>query len=180
MRRIESIKRTPSRGHPAGLNEARRALVNLALRSVVFGSCIGGLDLVTTQVEMASDAQASLDAAATASLAGRLFVVDYPTLVDDLDSVLDAIRGRIIQPPFDVTPIFMPGFVEGSCPLFIVTREATGLFNLMTAIPMKNDETFSWVVPGFPADCEELAYQIVTGLLAAINAHDLKPIGAPK
>jgi hypothetical protein len=157
--------------------------VNLALRSVVFGSCIGGLDLVTTQVEMASDAQASLDAAATASLAGRLFVVDYPTLVDDLDSLLDAIRGPIIQPPFDVTPIFIPGFVEGSCPLFIVTREATGLFNLfnlMTAIPMKNDETFYWVSPGFPADCEELAYQIVTGLLAAINAHDLKPIGPPR
>ena len=174
------IGSTRSQARPASLNEARRALVNPALRGVVFGSFIGGLDLVTTQVEMALDAQASLDAAARASLAGRLFVVDYLTLVDDLDSVLDAMRVRVIQPPFDVTPIFMPGFAGGSCPLFIVTREAAGLFSLMTAIPMKNDETFFWVVPGFPADCEELAYQIVTGLLAAINARDLKPIGPPR
>ena len=37
---------------------------------------------------MASDAHACLDAAARASLAGRLFVVDHATLVDDLDFVL--------------------------------------------------------------------------------------------
>jgi hypothetical protein len=180
MSGIESIGLTRSAGQPASLTEARRALVNLALRGVVFGSCIGGLELVTTQVEMASDAHASFDAAARASLAGRLFVVDYDTLVDDLDSVLDAMSGRIIHPPFDVTPIFMPGFAEDSCPLFIVTREAEGLVNLLTAIPMKNDETFFWVVMGFPADYEELACQIVTGLLAAINARNLKAIGRPR
>ena len=61
---------------------------------------------------MASDAHACLDEAAKASLAGRLFVVDHATLVDDLDSVLDAMSGRVIQPPFEVTPIFMPGFEE--------------------------------------------------------------------
>jgi hypothetical protein len=172
--------KTSSQDRLANLNEARRALVNLALRRVVFGSCIGGLDLVTTSFEMASDAHASLDAAAGASLAGRLFVVDYATLVDDLTFIVDAMSGRVIQPPFDVTPIFMPGFAGGSCPLFIVTREAEGLVDLMTAIPMKNDEKFFWVVPGFPQDCEELDYKIVTGLLAAINARNLKPIGPPR
>ena len=32
---------------------------------------------------------------------------------------------------------------------FVVTREAEGLVNLVTAIPMKNDEKFFWAVPGF-------------------------------
>jgi hypothetical protein len=45
MSRIESIGRTRSRGRPASLNEARKALVNPDLRSVVLGSCADSLDL---------------------------------------------------------------------------------------------------------------------------------------
>jgi hypothetical protein len=179
MSRIESIGMTRSQGRPASLNEARRALVNPDLRSVVLSSHAGNLDL-REQVAMATDAHASLDAAAGASLAGRLFVVDHATLVDDLDSVLGAVSGRVIRPQFHVTPIFMPGFEGGSCPLFVVTREAEGLVNLVTSIPMKNDETLFWAVPGFAAGCEELVGQIMAALLAAIDARELKPIGPPR
>ena len=129
---------------------------------------------------MATDARAALDAAARASLAGRLFVVDLAALVGDVDFVLADMNERFIQPPFDVTPIFMPGFEGASCPLFIVTREAEGLVNLVTAIPMKNDETFFWVVPGFAAGYEEFVGPAMTALLAAINSCDLKPIGPPR
>ena len=85
MSRIESIGLTRSPGRPASLNEARRALVNPDLRSVVLGSHADSLDL-RERVAMASDAHAGLDAAARASLAGRLFVVDHATLVGDVDS----------------------------------------------------------------------------------------------
>ena len=95
-------------------------------------------------------------------------------------SILADIDERVIQPPFDVTPIFVPSFEGGSCSLFIVTREAEGLLNLVTAIPMKNDETFFWVVPGFAAGYEEFVGPAMTALLAAINSCDLKPIGPPK
>jgi hypothetical protein len=179
MSRIESTRKTRSQGGPARLNEARRALVNPALRSVVLGPQADRLDL-REQVAMASDAHTSLDVAAGASLSGRLFVVDYATLVDDVDFVLAAMRGRVIQPPFDVTPIFMPGFEDGSCPLFVITREAETRVSLMTAIPMKTDETFFWAVPGFAAGYEELIGQTMTALLAAIGARDLKPIGPPR
>jgi hypothetical protein len=64
--------------------------------------------------------------------------------------------------------------------LFVVTREAAGLVNLVTAIPMKNDETLIWAVPGFATGSEEFIDQIMTTLLAAINARDLKPIGPPR
>ena len=83
-------------------------------------------------------------------------MVDLATLLDDLDSVARRHDGRVIRPPFEVTPIFMPGFERGSCPLFIVTRQAEGLLNLLTAIPMKNDEKFFWVVPGFAAGYEDI------------------------
>ena len=86
MSRVESIGMTRSPGRPASLNEARRALVNPDLRSVVLGSRADSLDL-REQVAMASDAHACLDEAAGASLAGRLFVVDHATLVDDLDPI---------------------------------------------------------------------------------------------
>ena len=125
-----------------------------------------------------SDARTRLDAAATASLAGRLFVVDHATLLDDLDSVVGTMRGRIIRPPFEVTPIFSPGFETGaSCPLFVFRRKAGGLLKLMTAIPVKTDETFLWAVPGFAADCEELAVHFAVALLWTIKARKLKPIG---
>jgi hypothetical protein len=83
MSRIESIGLTRSQGRPASLNEARRALVNPDLRSIVHGSRADSLDL-REQVAMASDTHACLDEAAKASLAGRLFVVDHATLVGDL------------------------------------------------------------------------------------------------
>jgi hypothetical protein len=86
MSRIESVGLTRSQGRPASLNGARRALVSPDLRSVVLGSHAGRLHL-REQVAMASDAHACLDEAAKASLAGRLFVVDHATLVDDLDSL---------------------------------------------------------------------------------------------
>ena len=63
MSRIESIGMTRSQGRPASLNEARRALVNPDLRSVVLGSRADSLG-VLEQVAMASDAHAGLDAAA--------------------------------------------------------------------------------------------------------------------
>ena len=179
MSRIESIGLTRSASQPASLNEARRALLNPDLRSVILGSHVDSIDL-RERVAMATDAHAALDAAARASLAGRLFVVDHAPLVDDMDFVLADMNERFIQPPFDVTPIFVPGFEGGSCPLFIVTREAEGLVNLVTAIPMKNDETFFWVVPGFAAGYEEFVGPAMTALLAAINSCDLKPIGPPR
>jgi hypothetical protein len=66
------------------------------------------------------------------------------------------------------------------CPLFVVTREAEGLVDLMTAIPVQNDETLFWAVPGFAAGHEELVGQYMTALLAIINARNLKPIGPPR
>ena len=182
MSRIESIRRTRSRGRFASLNEARRALVNPHFRNVVFGSCTDSLDFrgrVWVEPSEPSDARARLDAAATASLAGRMFVVDHATLLDDLDFVVGNMRGRVIRLPFEVTPIFSPGFETGtSCPLFVVTRKAGGLLNLMTAIPVRNDETFFWVVPGFAADCGELVTHFAVALLWTIKARYLKPIGA--
>ena len=148
MSRIESIGLTRSPGRPASLNEARRALVNPDLRSVVLGSHADSLDL-REQVAMASDAHACLDAAAKASLAGRLFVVDHATLVDDLDSDRRRHDGRVIRPPFEVTPIFMPGFEGGSCPLFIVKRHAEGVLEPADCASVKNDEKFYWGVSGF-------------------------------
>ena len=177
--RPESIGLIRSGCRPASLTEARRALVNPDLRSVILGSDLDGIDL-RERVAMVTDARAALDAAARASLAGHLFVVDLAALVGDVDSVLADTNERFIQPPFDVTPIFMPGFEGASCPLFIVTRESEGLVNLVTAIPMKNDEAFFWVVPGFAAGYEEFVGPAMTALLAAINSCDLKPIGPPR
>ena len=93
MSRIESIGMTRARGRFATLDEARRALLNPDLRSVVFGSCADSLDFRERRGMASSDARARLDAAATASLAGRLFVVDHATLLDDLDSVLAPCAG---------------------------------------------------------------------------------------
>jgi hypothetical protein len=108
--------------------------VNPALRSVVLGVDADGLDL-KTQTDMAAEA------AAKATLAGRLFVVDHATLIDDLAGVLDGMNGRVIQPPFDVTPIFMPGLEGSYCPLFIVTRETSTTIS-DDAFPARNAETF--------------------------------------
>jgi hypothetical protein len=177
MSRIESIGMTRARGRFATLDEARRALLNPDLRSVVFGSCPDSLDFRERREMASSDAHTRLDAAATASLAGRLFVVDHATLLEDLDSVC----GRVIRPPFEVTPIFSPGFETGaSCPLFVLARKAGGLLKLMTAIPVKNDETFLWAVPGFAADCEELVVHFAVALLWTIKARNMKPIGPPR
>ena len=63
MSRTESIGLKRSAGQPASLNEARRALVNPALRRLVLGTHADRLDL-REQVAMASDAHAGLDAAA--------------------------------------------------------------------------------------------------------------------
>ena len=99
------------------------------------------------------------------------------TLVDEVYYFHEDMTERVIRPPFEVTPIFMPGFVAGTCPLFIVTGEAEGRVNLMTAFPLQNDETFYWGVPGFAPGNEELVGQYMTTLLATINARNLKPIG---
>ena len=179
MSRVESIGMTRSPGRPASLNEARRALVNPDFRSVVLGSHSNNLDL-REQVAMASDAHACLDAAAGASLAGRLFVVDHATLLDDLDPIAHAITGRVVRPPFETTPIFMPGFEGGSCPLFVIKRHAEGVLDLLTALPCKNDETFYWVVSGFAAGHEDVIGAYTIALLAAIEARGLKPIGPPR
>jgi hypothetical protein len=179
MNRIESIGMTRSRGRPASLNEARRALVNPDLRSVVLGSQFDGADIEEAQAE-AAEAHKSLDAAGAASLAGRLFVVDAMTLMDDLGSVFGAAGGLGAQPPFDVTPIFMPGFAGGVCLLFILTRDAGNVTGLRTAIPSRNDETFYWAAPGFAAGAEEIVLRLSAALLTAINIRNLKPIGPPR
>ena len=129
---------------------------------------------------MASDAHACLDEAAKASLAGRLFVVDHATLVDDLDSVLDDMRGRVIRPPFEVTPIFMPGFERGSCPLFIVKRRAEGRRQSADCDSVKNDETFSGAFRVSLRVTRSLSTHYMVALLAAIDARNLKPIGPPR
>jgi hypothetical protein len=179
MSRIESIGRTRSQGWPATLAEARRALVNPALRSIVLGSHADSPSL-QEQVTTASDAHACLDEAAKASLAGRLFVIDHATLVDDLDPIANAMTGRIVRPPFETTPIFMPGFEGGSCPLFIIERHAGGVIDLLTVLPLKNDEKFYWGVSGFAAGHEDLVGAYTIALLAAIDARHLKPIGPPR
>ena len=179
MSRVESIGMTRSPGRPASLNEARRALVNPDLRSVVLGSQFNNLDL-REQVAMASDAHACLDAAAGASLAGRLFVVDHATLLDDLDPIARRHDGRVARPPFETTPIFMPGFEGGTCPLFVIKRHTEGVLDLLTALPCKNDETFFWVVSGFAAGHEDIVNAYMIALLAAIDARNLKPIGPPR
>jgi hypothetical protein len=179
MSRIESNGLTRSASQAASLNEARGALLNPDLRRVILGSHVDSIDL-RERVAMATDAHAALNAAARASLAGRLFVVDHAPPVDDMDFILADMNERFIQPPFDVTPIFVPGFEGDSCPLFIVTREAEGLVNLVTAIPWKNDEAFFWIVPGFAAGEEELIDQTMTALLAAISSRNLKPVGPPR
>ena len=84
MSRIESNGLTRFAGQAASLNEARGALVNPDPRGVVLSSHAGNLDL-RERVAMMTDARAALDAAATASLAGRLFIVDHAPLVDDVD-----------------------------------------------------------------------------------------------
>jgi hypothetical protein len=179
MSRIESIGMTRSQGRPASLNEARRALVNPDLRSVVLGSHADRLDL-RERIAMASDAHACLDEAAKASLAGRLFVVDHATLVDDLNPIANAMTGRIVRPPFETTPIFIPGFEGGSCPLFIIKRHARGVVDLLTALPLRNNEKFYWGVSGFAAGYEDLVGAYTIALLAAIDARHLKPIGPPR
>ena len=178
MSRVESIGMTRSPGRPASLNEARRALVNLDLRSVVLGSRADSLNL-REQVALASDAHACLDEAVKASLAGRLFVVDHATLVDDLDYSRGH-AGRIVRTLFETTAIFMPGSEAGSCPPFIITRKTDGLISFTTAIPMRNSETFFWAAPGFAADCDGTVVQIMVALLAAIDVGHLKPIGPPR
>jgi hypothetical protein len=178
MSRIESIGRTRSQGWPATLAEARRALVNPALRSIVLGSHADSLSL-QEQVTTASDAHADLDVAAGASLAGRLFVVDHATLVDDVDSVLDLMRGRVVRPPFDVTPIFVPGYIGDTCPLFVITREAGGCVKLMTALLVKNSGQLFWRVPDSVVN-KEIADQIMAAALATTEARNLKPAGPPR
>jgi hypothetical protein len=153
--------------------------VNPALRSVVLGVDADGLDL-KTQTDMAEDAHAGLDAAAKAAQAGRLFVVDHATLIDDLNGVLDDMDGRVIQPPFDVTPIFMPGLEGRFCPLFIVTRETSTTISLMTAFPTRNAETFFWGVTGFAKGSEKMRRNYAMALLSAIDARNLKLIGPPR
>jgi hypothetical protein len=179
MSRIESIGMTRSQGRPASLNEARRVLVTPDLRSVVLGFHADSLDL-REQVALASDAHACLDEAAKASLAGRLFVVDHATLIDDLDPIADTMTGRIVRPPFETTPIFMPGFEGGSCPLFIIKRHTGGVVDLLTALPLKNNEKFYWGVSGFAAGCEDLVGAYTIALLAVIDARKLKPVGPPR
>jgi hypothetical protein len=176
MSRFESFWGSRLQGAPSGLNEARRSLVSLTPRRVALVSA----DSLRWRNEaaVASAARAGLDAAAKASLAGRLFVVDYATLVDDLGSLMEAMKERAIWPPFDVTPIFMPGCARDVCPLFVITRETENLFGLTTAIPMKHRETLFWAVPGFHS--KHLATAIATALLAVIDIRDLKPIGPPR
>ena len=178
MNRIESIGLTRSQGRPASLNEARRALLNPDLRSIVLGFQADKLDL-KAQTEMASDAHACLDEAAKASLAGQLFVIDHATLIDDLGPIADAMTGRVVRPPFETTPVFMPG-LEGCCPLFIIERHAKGVLDLLTALPLRNEEKFYWGVSGFAAGRQDLVGSYAIALLAAIDARGLKPIGPPR
>ena len=152
MSRIESIGMTRSQGRPASLNEARRALVNPDLRSVVLGSRADSLDL-REQVAMASDTHACLDEAAKASLAGRLFVVDHATLVDDLDLIADAMRGASFGRRSRRRRFSCP--VSKAAPARCSSSSASkSRPDLLTALPMQEHETFFWAVPGFAADCD--------------------------
>ena len=92
----------------------------------------------------------------------------------------DAMTGRVVRPPFETTPIFMPGFERGCCPLFIIKRQAEGVLDLLTALPCKNDEKFYWGVSGFAAGHEDIVSAYMIALLAAIDARRLKPIGPPR
>ena len=110
----------------------------------------------------------------------EVFVVDHATLLDDLDPIAHAMTGRVARPPFETTPIFMPGFEGGTCPLFVIKRHTEGVLDLLTALPCKNDETFFWVVSGFAAGHEDIVNAYMIALLAAIDARNLKPIGPPR
>jgi hypothetical protein len=171
--RIENIGIAPSQGRPASLAEACRALVSPGLRCVVLDHHDNRLSL---QDEVAMAAHASLDAAAEASLRGQLFIVDYATMLADWDSAFEVMRGRVVQPPFDVTPIFVPGYIGDTCPLFVITREAGGFVKLMTALLVKNSGQLFWRVPDSAVN-EEIADQIMAAALATIEARNLKPAG---
>ena len=106
----------------------------------------------------------------------EVFVIDYATLLADWDLVFEIMRGRDVQPPFDVTPIFLPGYLGDTCPLFVITRETGGLVNVMSALPVKNSGQLFWSVPDSVAN-KEIADQLVAAALATIEARNLKPIG---
>jgi hypothetical protein len=174
--RIENIGIARSKGRPASFAEACRALVSSDLRCVVLNH---HADRASLQEKISMAAHASLDSAAEASSREQLFVIDHATLLADWNSVFEIMRGRDVQPPFDVTPIFMPGYLGDTCPLFVITREAGGLVNVMTALPVKNSGQLFWSVPDSVVN-KEIADKLVTAALATIEARNLKPMGPPR
>ena len=169
---------TRSQAWPANLNEARRALVNPDLRSIVLSSeptssTCGSRSRWPPARTLASMRRREL------RWRGRLFVVDH-TLIDDFDHVFAVADELVIRPPFDVTPIFVPGFEASSCPLFVVMREAqdsrqTGDCDLRRRTMKRSSGSFR-VSPR----AEDLDGYTMIALLTAIRVRKLKPIRPPR
>jgi hypothetical protein len=167
---IENINTPRALRGRANLEEAHKALKDPALRRIGLGTEFNGFD-TKRKNETAADARVKLHAAWGASLAGRLFVVNSADV--DVRSILDNPTERGLHPPFDITPIFVTGFDGGTCPLFIVKREAEGRVSVTTLLPSKDDEGFLWSVVG---GTNTLRTRYVEALLKTVT-RQLKPVG---
>jgi hypothetical protein len=165
----------------ATLNEVRRGLLNpphaIMFPDGLFPPGPPGEEL-TAEISRCGD---QIDAAAQASLDGRLFVVDMVTLVDDWKANYAGASKESL--PFDVMaalgPYEDPRSKESGCPLFLFTRHEGNAYRLFTALPVMSwDDVLIWRVPGFFAESsrEENARM----MLWAIQNRGLKPIGPPR
>jgi hypothetical protein len=163
-------RRSPVRfpPRPATLDEARRMLVETS--SVSFDDEDPDYD---TQIARVNNCRTLLASARQEALAGRLFVIDYPTLADDWASLYEEQSG-IVQQPFEVTAILLADH-DGANPLFVSTRNGDG-FNLFTAMPLISDGRGFWGVPAFAAGQQGISANYRTGLITAIHLHNLTPV----
>ena len=171
------MTRTTSRlADAATLDESCKALINPDC-NVVLGSHADEFDL-KRKTAITNDATSILVAAGAAARAGRLFVIEYGAIAEGLKSVSKR-EDVSCKLPFEVTPILVSGFQGGGViPLFVVRRETLESHNLMTAVLYKNEEESFWETPGFGADAvtQDAVQTIAGGLLAVINARNLKPV----
>ena len=124
MSQIESIGMTRSQGRPASLNEARRVLVNPDLRSVVLGSQADRLDL---QNRSRWRPTPRLSRCGGGGFAGGAAVRRRPRHAGRRPRSGRRHHDRARRSAaVRKTPVFMPGFEGGSCPLFIIKRHAKG------------------------------------------------------
>ena len=153
--RIESIGMTRSRGRFASLNEARRALVNPDLRSVVFGSYADSLDFGSGSRWPVRRARSSRRggegfAGRSAVRRGSRHVARRPGLCSRRHA--RARHSAAVRGDAD----FHAAVLKATCPLFVIKRQAGGVLNLLTALPVRNMKSFTGAF-GFAADLEDFS-----------------------